>query len=132
MPTKILIVDDDKELCEEITEILVDEGFNVETTHTGTEGLERMQRVKYDVLLLDLKLPGFNGFQVLKAARQMPVSPRIIVLTGRPLAADLPDELKTHQDTDEETLKLADAVFNKPFDIEILLGKITELSGNPS
>ena len=132
MAKKILMVDDDKELCEEVRDILVDEGFDFDAVHTGTEGLERIRRGAYDLVLLDLKIPGCNGFEILSAVRMMAESPRIIVLTGRPLTRQLPDELKPSQDKDEEILALADAVLNKPFDIDLLLNKLSDLTDSPS
>ena len=129
MAKRILMVDDDKELCAEVKDILVDEGFTFDAVHTGVEGLERIRLGGCDLVLLDLKIPGCSGFEVLRAARQMPASPRIVVLTGRPLSRHLPDEIRgVQQDRDEETLDLADAVLNKPFEIEALLAELKNLT----
>jgi CheY-like chemotaxis protein len=127
MPRRILMIDDDRELCEEVRDILVDEGFEFDAVHTGTEGLRRIGD-GYDLVLLDLKIPGCSGFEILSATKTMAARPKIAVLTGRPLSHQLPDELRPAHDKDEEILGLADAVLNKPFDIDVFLSKVAELT----
>lgn len=125
MKKNILITDDDKEMCEEIAEILIDEGYGAETACNGLDCIRLIGKNKYDLLLLDLKMPGLNGFEVLKKVKNEFKGLKIIVLTGRPLN----DSMAYENDNQEEfgTLKLADAILNKPYDIEILLSKIREL-----
>lgn len=66
---RILLVDDDVELCELINEYLAPEGFTVETRHDGAQGLETAQHGDYDLLVLDVMLPKMGGFEVLRQLR---------------------------------------------------------------
>ena len=61
---KILIIDDDEELCELVSEYLAVEGFNVESVNDGETGLNRALSGEYDMAILDVMLPKKNGFDV--------------------------------------------------------------------
>ena len=79
----ILVIDDDRELCELLTEYLGPEGFNVETAHNGELGIEKVLSNDYNVIVLDIMLPGgFNGFDVLQRIRAKSSVP-VIMLTAR-------------------------------------------------
>lgn len=69
---KILLVDDDVELCELIGEYLAPEGFVVETRHDGAQGLETARRGHFGLLILDVMLPKMGGFEVLRQLRATP------------------------------------------------------------
>lgn len=127
MPKKILIINDEEEMCEELAEILEDEGYYVNTTSSGYEGKELIEKNDYDILLLDLKLPGLYGLEILKSVREKNIKSRIIVITGKPFSTGLFKEEVYYEDQKECITKLADALITKPFDIEKLLGKIKEL-----
>lgn len=120
MPRRILIVDDDKELCAEISEILKDEGYRVETASDGAEGRLRIEEGSYDLILLDFKMPGLNGMELLKKIRAKNSGSRVFLISGRPFLDKLVAELGPSAGID--------AVFSKPFDIELLLAKIRESS----
>jgi two-component system, OmpR family, response regulator CpxR len=79
---RILIIDDDVELCELIGEFLEPENFLVESVHSGTKGLELALNQDFDLIVLDVMLPGTRGFEVLQRLR---VSSRVpvIMLTAR-------------------------------------------------
>ncbi len=79
---KILLVDDDTELCALMKEYLADEGFSLETCHEGLLGLERALSGRHDLVILDVMLPGCNGFEVLKQLRQKSDVP-VLMLTAR-------------------------------------------------
>ena len=70
MSQKILIIEDDKFLRELIAKKLIKEGYDVEEAIDGEEGLKKIQEVNPDLVLLDLILPGIDGFQVLKEAKE--------------------------------------------------------------
>ena len=72
-----LIIDDDTELCALLEEFLGREGFGVTVEHSGTRGLERALAGNFDLIVLDLMLPGLDGFGLLKRLR---VSSRVPVL----------------------------------------------------
>jgi len=78
----ILIIDDDAELTALLTEFLVREDFQVECAHDGIHGLETAEKGGFDLIVLDLMLPGMDGFEVLKRLRVKSRVP-VIVLTAR-------------------------------------------------
>ena len=66
---RVLIIDDDTELCELVTEYLEMEGFGVEVIHDGTHAVERAVSGTYRLIILDVMLPGASGFEVLRTIR---------------------------------------------------------------
>jgi DNA-binding response OmpR family regulator len=78
----ILIIDDDTELCELVTEYLEDEGLDVDSVHNGVAGVERCQTDEPDLVILDVMLPGLGGFAVLSKIRETSRVP-VIMLTAR-------------------------------------------------
>jgi two-component system, OmpR family, response regulator CpxR len=74
---RVLIIDDDVELCSLVGEYLAAEGFEVDAVHDGERGLERAAQSDFVLVVLDVMLPGINGFEVLRRLR---VSSRIPVL----------------------------------------------------
>jgi two-component system response regulator CpxR len=79
---RILLVDDDVELCALLDELLSREGFEVETEHDGARGLERAQSGKFDLIVLDVMLPRLDGFEALKQLRRSSLVP-VLMLTAR-------------------------------------------------
>ncbi len=79
---KILLIDDDVALCELLAEYLVSEGFAVESAHTGPEGVSRAVAQHWDAIVLDVMLPGMNGFDVLKQIQPRCAAP-VLMLTAR-------------------------------------------------
>jgi two-component system response regulator CpxR len=79
---KILIIDDDEELCELVSEYLTVEGFEVEAVNDGESGLKEAESGKYDLAILDVMLPKMNGFEVLRHLRQKSRVP-VLMLTAR-------------------------------------------------
>jgi len=128
MKKRILVLDDDEELCEEITEILIDEGYRVTTAFDGLKGKRLVEKYDYDILILDIKMPGLSGLDILESIKGQSKEVKVIILTGRPLSKEL-QEGSICKDKEEKILRLADGIINKPFDIEVLLNKIKELSG---
>jgi len=78
----ILIIDDDTELCELVTEYLEDEGLEVDSVHDGVTGVERCHADEPDLVILDVMLPGLGGFAVLSKIRETSKVP-VIMLTAR-------------------------------------------------
>ena len=66
---QILIIDDDVALCELVTEYLEPLGFEIESVHRGDTGAERALAGKHSLVVLDVMLPGLNGFEVLRRIR---------------------------------------------------------------
>jgi two-component system response regulator CpxR len=79
---RILIVDDDVELCELVSEYLTGEGFDVESVHTGEQGLKRALSGEHVLVVLDVMLPGLNGLEVLRRLRTESRIP-VLILTAR-------------------------------------------------
>ena len=79
---RILVVDDDAELCELVTEYLVPEGFQIDSVYDGVHGLERGLSGEYSLIILDVMLPGIQGFEVLRQIRTKSRLP-VIMLTAR-------------------------------------------------
>jgi len=79
---KVLIVDDDVELCELVTEYLTQEAYAVECVYEGVAALERLTADTPDLVVLDVMLPGLNGFEVLRRIRDRSQVP-VIMLTAR-------------------------------------------------
>jgi DNA-binding response OmpR family regulator len=80
--TRILLADDDIELCQMLKEYLVAEGFAVETAHDGETALARAIAGDLDLVVLDVMMPRRNGFDVLRALRQHASTP-VLMLTAR-------------------------------------------------
>jgi len=79
---KILLVDDDMGLCQLLESYLTGEGFQVDTVHDGGQGAEKALTGEYSGLILDVMLPGMNGFEVLRRVRQVSELP-VLMLTAR-------------------------------------------------
>ncbi len=79
---KILIIDDDEELCELVSEYLTVEGFTIESVNDGESGLEKALNGDFDIVILDVMLPKMNGFDVLRNLREESKLP-VIMLTAR-------------------------------------------------
>ena len=78
---RLLLVEDDRKLCRLVKAYLDPLGYHVATTHTGTEGLARALAEPYDAVILDVMLPGLNGFELLKRLREKSSVP-VLMLTG--------------------------------------------------
>jgi two-component system, OmpR family, response regulator CpxR len=79
---QILIIDDDVALCELVTEYLEPLGFKVDSVHRGDAGAEQALAGKYSIVILDVMLPGLNGFEVLRSIRAQAKLP-VLMLTAR-------------------------------------------------
>ncbi len=79
---RILLIDDDVELCSLLAELLEREGFAVQSEHDGRSGLERALAGGYDLVVLDVMLPTLDGFEILKRLRRESRVP-VLMLTAR-------------------------------------------------
>lgn len=82
----VLIIDDDRELCELVKELLEEEGFKVETISNSAKGLERALTGQHTVIVLDVMMPGMNGLEVLRRLRAAPnkaARTPVMMLTAR-------------------------------------------------
>jgi two-component system response regulator CpxR len=79
---RILLIDDDVELCSLLKELLKREGFQIEMEHDGSRGLERALSGDFDLVVLDVMLPRLDGFEVLRQLRRSRMTP-VLMLTAR-------------------------------------------------
>jgi two-component system response regulator CpxR len=79
--TRVLVVDDDVELCELVGQYLRSQGFEVDATHDGTAGVENALGGEYSLVILDVMLPGIRGFEALRQIRAKSAIP-VIMLTA--------------------------------------------------
>ena len=108
---RMLVVDDEEGLRSSLVHQFTEEGFEVEMAEDGDIALAMMERAKYDIILLDLKMPRMDGMTVLREMKKLHKSPHVIVLT-------IVDDLSKAQ----ESVKLgADDFITKPYDPEELL-----------
>ena len=80
--SEILLIDDDVELCELVSEYLGGEGFSVDVVYDGATGLARAKEGAHDLVILDVMLPGLTGFEVLRELRRSSAVP-VLMLTAR-------------------------------------------------
>lgn len=78
----LLIIDDDTELCELLSDYLTPEGFTVAGVHNGEAGVDQALSGRHDLVVLDVMLPGLNGFEVLRRIRSASQIP-VLMLTAR-------------------------------------------------
>ena len=122
----ILIIDDEPYLLEKIQSLLVSEHYTVETAADGRQGLEKIWNDTYDLILLDIMLPGIDGLKILADLREDGITTPVLMLTAK---GDIEDKVKG--------LNLgADDYLAKPFSPAELLARVRALlrrgvTGNP-
>jgi DNA-binding response OmpR family regulator len=79
---RLLVIDDDRKLCRLIADYLGPMGYAVEAAHSGAEGLERLAACPFHAVILDVMMPGLDGFEVLRRLRQKSDIP-VLMLTAR-------------------------------------------------
>jgi DNA-binding NtrC family response regulator len=111
---KILLVDDEKEFVQSLSERLELRDLKADVAHDGEQALAALQRKEPDVMVLDLRMPGIDGMEVLRRVKQAHPGVRVIVLTGH------------GTDKDEELARNlgAYAYLKKPVDIDQLVGAL--------
>ena len=81
-PTKILIVDDEVVFANNISKLISKRGFDVKTVYSGDQALQAVNEEDFDVVILDLKMPGLNGLETLKRIKENKSQVEVIILTG--------------------------------------------------
>jgi two-component system, OmpR family, response regulator len=92
---KVLLVDDEVEFTTSLSRVLNRRGFTVEVSSDGLSGLARIVQGNFDVVVLDVKMPGMNGIQVLSEIKRLSLPSRVILLTGHFSLPDEENSLKT-------------------------------------
>jgi DNA-binding response OmpR family regulator len=115
--SKILLLEDDANLNETVTEFLTEQGHDVISVYDGYEAQEKLYESKYDLLLLDVNTPGINGFDLLKEARGQDVVAPAIFITS----LDSVDDLEKGFDSG------CDDYIRKPFALKELIIRVETL-----
>lgn len=116
MDNKILVIDDDKELCALISQSVAKENIGADHCYTGTDGLIQLEKKEYQLIILDVMMPGMDGFQTMEKIRRESSIP-ILMLTSK----------------NDSTSKIyglrsgADDYLTKPFDMEELIARVISL-----
>ena len=113
----VLIVDDEKDLCNALSAILKQHNYTVDCAYNGEDGLEYALSGIYDVILLDVMMPKTDGFQTLKKIRAKKIDAPVLMLTAKSEVSDKIDALNGG----------ADDYITKPFDTQELLARIKAL-----
>ncbi len=114
----ILIVEDDKKIANYSKQGFEEEGFLVDITYSGEDGLEMVEKNSYDTIILDWMLPGISGIEVCKKIREYKIITPVIMLTAK---TDISDKvLGLNSGADDYVLK--------PFSFEELLARVNALS----
>lgn len=114
--SKILIVEDEKKLREELKTFLINNGYEVEIIENFEDTLEEMKKINCDLILLDINLPGTNGQYLCKEYRK-DISTPIVIITSKNTEMD-------------ELISInygADDFITKPFNLQILLARIERI-----
>lgn len=110
----MLVVDDEVRLADSVRRGLVAEGFAVDVAHTGPDGLWMARENAYDAIVLDLMLPGMNGYKVCETLRAEQVWTPVLMLTAKDGEWDQVEGLDTG----------ADDYLTKPFSFPVLVARI--------
>lgn len=116
MDVRILLVEDDEIICSTVKAFLLEAGFQVDACGNGTEAFEQFYEHNYQLVLLDILLPGMNGYELLREIRKISDVP-ILMMTA---LSDSENELKAF---DGE----ADDYVTKPFKIQVLIKRVEAL-----
>ena len=115
--SKILFLEDDTNLNETVTEFLEESGYEVDSVYDGDEAEAKMYENSYDLFLLDVNVPGINGFELLKSSRESDNKTPAIFLTSLNSINDVSDGYESG----------CDDYIRKPFELKELLLRVQTL-----
>jgi two-component system, OmpR family, response regulator len=113
---RLLLIEDEADLARAVRQTLEEEGFSVDTARDGDEGLSRAMGLDYDAILLDLMLPGVDGWTILRKLRTRKKTP-VLVLTARDAVQDRIQGLNLG----------ADDYLTKPFSLDEMVARVRAL-----
>lgn len=111
---KVLVVEDDQRMASLLDQGLTEEGYVVVAAHTGTEGYSIASTSPFDLIVLDVMLPGMDGFELARRLRRSQVLTPILMLTARDTKQDMIQGLDLG----------ADDYLTKPFDFEVFCARV--------
>lgn len=115
---RLLIVEDEKELCDTLAKSLYGAGYEVDACYDGYEALDYTLSERYDLIVLDLNLPGMDGMEVLRELRQRDEETKVLILSARSQIADKVDGLDAG----------ANDYMEKPFHLQELEARVRSLT----
>ncbi len=115
---RVLVVEDEMQLADALSEILKRNMYNVDTAYNGIDGLDNAMTGVYDCIILDIMLPGMNGLEVLRKLRQERISTPVLLLTAR---SEIEDKINGLDGG-------ADDYLTKPFVTGELLARVRALT----
>lgn len=115
---RLLIVEDEKQLCDTVAKSLYDAGYEVDTCYDGETALECILAENYDLIVLDLNLPGMDGMEILRELRQSNEETKVLILSARGQIADKVEGLDAG----------ANDYMEKPFHLQELEARIRSLT----
>jgi len=113
----ILLVEDDLAVARFLTQAAIEAGYSVQTANDGLAALKMAQATRFDLILLDVMLPGLNGFEVCRRLRSVGVSSLVLIITARDATEDKVEGLDAG----------ADDYIAKPFKVAELLARMRAL-----
>jgi two-component system, NtrC family, response regulator HydG len=117
----VLVVDDDRDLCANLWDLLRERGYRVSLAHDYQEAADQLKEMAFKVVLIDLRIPDADGSAVFQVVREVNPQARTILITGHRSEMD--------QRIERMIAEGADAVCYKPFDVAMLLNKLKQLAG---
>jgi two-component system OmpR family response regulator len=114
---RVLLVEDETRLAQTVRRALAAEGFVVETEHDGLDGLASASTGEFDVVVLDIMLPGLSGYQILRELRARQVWTPVLMLSAKDGEYDLADAFDIG----------ADDYLTKPFSLVVLVARLRAL-----
>ncbi len=114
---RVLIVEDEIAVARQIASALTEAGHDPKTVHDGETALDEVRKTAFDLIVLDIRLPGIDGFQVLQRLRAQHLASRVLLLTARGAVDDRVTGLQLG----------ADDYLPKPFAMQELLARVRAL-----
>jgi two-component system response regulator MprA len=120
MARRILVADDEKAVRDMLRDVLASEGYEVDSVGDGIQVMETLKTKNYDLLILDVGMPGFDGYHVAEQiSSKEGYRAKIVILTGRDIAMD----------SSQALLSGADAFLEKACGIDMLLKTVEKMIG---
>ena len=118
---RLLVVDDEPDTCENLSDIFTDLGYHVDVAYDGLSAIALVKKNAYDLALLDLKMPGMNGLELYREIRQLAAGTVAIIVTAY-----------ASSDTAQSVLQAgAWRIVSKPIDFGELQSQVDEALGQP-
>lgn len=115
---KVLVVDDNIDLCRNIADILELKGYEVACVYDGTQAIDEYLKRSFDMVIMDVKMPGINGLEALKVLKQ--INPYVIVI----LITAFADDMLFKEDIESSSY----TVFRKPVDVDKLINLLERIN----